>query len=75
MPWHCLRSLWRLHREAALELLVAVNDLWRLARTKGPLALEPHFERPRRSLILWRHRGLRRLPWLGCFQHLCENIR
>jgi hypothetical protein len=51
-------------REAALALLLCLNDLWTLAKVKGDLCLEVHVEMPLSSSLFFHHKPMRDLPWL-----------
>ena len=60
-------------REAFLELLSVLYSIFRLAKTKGPLALEQHVEKPEESSLL------QRFPRFHADHHavtfLCDYLR
>jgi hypothetical protein len=51
-------------RQAALALLLCLNDLWAFARDKGDLALEAHVEAPLSGSLFLHHKAVCDLPWL-----------
>jgi hypothetical protein len=51
-------------RQAALALLLCLNDLWAFARDKGDLALEAHVEAPLSRSLFLSHKAVCDLPWL-----------
>ncbi|CAA7624289.1 hypothetical protein [Magnetospirillum sp. SS-4] len=51
-------------RQAALALLLCLNDLWAFARDKGDLALEAQVEAPLSDSLFLRHKAVCDLPWL-----------
>ena len=51
-------------RQAAMALLLCLNDLWAFAKDKGDLALEAHVEAPLSDSLFLRHKAVCDLPWL-----------
>jgi flagellar motor component MotA len=58
-------------KDAALDLLCLLYELFKLARTKGDLALESHVERPEQSPVFARHPGV--TP--GEVEFVCDTLR